>query len=153
MERVVAMYSAEKVEEVRRLLAEGKLSRREIAKLTGMGRMTIIRIGKGYTPGKKYVEQRKKQEKLAAAEKQLPVVINEETIPHRNRCLAVKYVRCPGCGGKVQEQVPCMLCAERKRQASIKEFEDFMAELWKIASCYPSPGLVKREGEQGIGGR
>jgi transcriptional regulator with XRE-family HTH domain len=76
------------VEEVRRLLAEGGRSQREIAKLTGVSRGTIGAIASG---------KRRDREPRP-----------EEDFSLRHG----PVVRCPECGGKVYS--PCILCRTRK---------------------------------------
>lgn len=137
------MFISEQVEEVRRLAAEGKLSDRQIAKRMGMSHTTVKRIRKGYSPGKKYAEQRKEREKKVEEEKQLPRLVNPDSAPFCKSSARVEFVRCLGCGGKVQAQVPCMVCNLRRRQKSIKEFEEFMEDLLRVDSCYPSVGLTR----------
>lgn len=86
------MLSAAQVEEVRRLLAEGGRSQREIAKLTGVSRGTIGAIASG-----------KRRDRDPA---------QEENFSLRHGPL----VRCPECGGKVYS--PCVLCRIRKLKAA-----------------------------------
>jgi hypothetical protein len=86
------MIAMELVEEITRLLAEGRLSQRSIARLTGVSRGTIGAIASGKRPA-----PREKPE-----EEEMP------TGPPQ---------RCPGCGGYVY--LPCRLC--RVRDALRKE--------------------------------
>jgi hypothetical protein len=76
------------VAEVRRLLAERKLSKRKIAELTGVGRNSVCAIASG---------RRMDREPRAADEPLGP--------PQR----------CPGCGGMVY--MPCLLCSARQSAA------------------------------------
>ena len=85
------MISPQIVAEVRRLLAEGKRSHREIARLTGISRGTVGAIASGRRP---------EYEPLEEDEGEGP------TGPPR---------RCPNCGGLVF--VPCRLCRVRKALA------------------------------------
>ena len=93
------MISLEQVELVRSLF--DKMSRREIAKMTGISRGTIQRIAAGKTTGYFGGRVITTQPKF-----KLPKVtcdINK-----------LEYVRCPTCGGKVQAGIPCYACDLRK---------------------------------------
>lgn len=83
------MIAPKAVTEVRRLLAEGALSQRQIARLTGISRGTVRAIASGTRPD---------YDALRPPEDQ-----SEEP--------AGPAVRCPGCGGKVY--LPCRLCKVR----------------------------------------
>ncbi len=78
------------VEEVRRLLAEGKLSQRKIAKHIGISRATVGAIASGKRPD--YKPRPPSDDDLF-----------RPTGPPR---------RCPGCGGMVH--LPCRLCHVRE---------------------------------------
>jgi hypothetical protein len=78
------------VDEVERLLAEGLVSQRKIAKLVGMSRGTVNNIAMGRRP-----------------RVTTPV---DEFEPQQG-----PLVRCPGCGGKVY--LPCLLCHVRQINA------------------------------------
>lgn len=82
------------VQEVRRLLAEGKLSQRKIAGLTGISRGTVGAIAAGKRPD---------HESLGRAA--------EDVFPEP----AGPLQRCPGCGGMVY--MPCRLCHARALKA------------------------------------
>jgi transcriptional regulator with XRE-family HTH domain len=88
------MIAPSVVQEIRRLLAEGKLSQRKIAKTTGISRGTVGAIAAGKRPD--YESLRR------AANDEFP----EPTGPPQ---------RCPGCGGMVY--MPCRLCRARALQA------------------------------------
>ncbi len=77
------------VDEVKRLLSEGKLSQRKIAKHIGISRATVGAIASGKRPD--YVQRPPKEDDLF-----------QQTGPPR---------RCPGCGGVVY--LPCRLCHVR----------------------------------------
>lgn len=79
------------VDEIRKLLAAGGRSQREISKLTGVSRGTIGAIAAG-----------KRRDRAPAP---------EENFSLRHGPL----VRCPECGGKVYS--PCILCRTRKLKA------------------------------------
>lgn len=81
------------VEEIKRLLAEGKLSQRKIAKVTGISRATIGAIASGKRPD--YQPRSRDEDDYF-----------RPTGP---------AVRCPGCGGKVY--LPCRLCRVRAIKA------------------------------------
>lgn len=82
------MISIGMVAEIRRLLAEGQLSQRKIAKLTGISRATVGAIASGRRPD---YEPRPAQE-----------LFDRPQGPPR---------RCQGCGGMVY--LPCKLCRVR----------------------------------------
>ena len=85
----VAVVPPEKIEHVKRLLAEGKLRQYEIAAATGVSRGTIGRIVKGKWPD--YEARRRKRHRY---------------IPLK---LSGPSERCPGCGRLIQ--MPCPACA------------------------------------------
>lgn len=87
------MIAPSVVAEVRRLLAEGRLSQRTIARRTGVSRGTVGAIATGRRPD--YDARRR-----AAG--------SDYTPP------AGKPVRCPGCGALVQ--MPCLACQLRQRR-------------------------------------
>lgn len=80
------MLSLQRVLEVKRLLDEGRLSRRAIAQATGVSRGSVNAIANGC-----------RGVHGAGTEPGLP---------------AADPVRCPGCGGKVYP--PCVLCRARR---------------------------------------
>jgi len=88
------MITPSVVQEIRRLLTEGKLSQRKIARMTGISRGTVGAIAAGRRPD--YESLR------SAADDEFAEPIG----PPR---------RCPGCGGMVY--VPCRLCHTRCLQA------------------------------------
>lgn len=77
------------VDDVRRLLGEGRLSQRKIAARTGVSRGTVGAIAAGRRPD--YAARRLEQ-------------FDSPSGPP---------VRCPGCGGRVR--MPCLLCRLRGR--------------------------------------
>jgi transcriptional regulator with XRE-family HTH domain len=87
------MLAAAKVHETERLLEEGKLSQRKIAKLLGVSRATVSAIAAGKRPD--YEARRRER-----ADEYEPLGPIE---------------RCPGCGGRVY--TPCHLCRVRKLKA------------------------------------
>lgn len=92
------MIAQDKVDWVLRLLAEKKLSHREISKTTGISRASIAAIAKGHRP------------RAAASH-----------IPAGDRQILGVPIRCPNCGGRINV-IPCVLCgtlaiAERKKIA------------------------------------
>jgi hypothetical protein len=80
------------VKRIRRLLAEGRLSGREIARLTGVSRGSVTSIARG-----------KRREPPPAPAKEVS---------------AGPLTRCPGCGGMVH--MPCRLCRLRARAADAR---------------------------------
>jgi transcriptional regulator with XRE-family HTH domain len=88
------MIAPSVVQEIRRLLTEGKLSQRKIARLTGISRGTVGAIAAGRRPDY--------QPLRSAAEDEFA----EPAGPPQ---------RCPGCGGMVY--LPCRLCRTRALQA------------------------------------
>jgi hypothetical protein len=90
------MIEPQLVEQVERLLAEGKLSYRKIARFTGVSRGTIGAIASG--------RRRIQPRRMCFWEE-------EPTVPD------VPPQRCPGCGGMVY--MPCRLCRTRKEMAKL----------------------------------
>jgi transcriptional regulator with XRE-family HTH domain len=87
------MLAPAKVEEAKRLVDEGKLSQRKIAKLLGMSRATVAAIASGKRP-----DYEARRRALAAEEEPLGPI-----------------ERCPTCGGRVY--MPCRLCRVRRSLA------------------------------------
>jgi transcriptional regulator with XRE-family HTH domain len=85
------MLSTDLIGEIQRLLAEGKLSQRKIAKLTGVSRGTVGAVANG----KRQVRPRQVDGWEAGLEPQPG--------PPQH---------CPGCGGLVY--LPCRLCRTRE---------------------------------------
>lgn len=83
------MIPAGVVEEVRRLLAQGRLSQRQIAKRTGVSRGTVAAIASG-------------RRHTSGSRTPLPPEAPPGGYPRG------KPVRCPGCGALVQ--MPCLAC-------------------------------------------
>jgi hypothetical protein len=90
------MIVPEMVVEVRRLLAMGRMSQRQIARSTGISRATISAIASGKRPDY--------QTRVRDDEPERPIG---------------PPVRCPGCGGRVY--IPCRLC--RIRAVKRRELE------------------------------
>jgi transcriptional regulator with XRE-family HTH domain len=86
------MIAPEVVQQIRRLLAEGKLSQRAIAGIVKVSRGTVGAIAAGKRPDYETLRRARKQEELP-----------QPAGPPR---------RCLGCGGKVY--VPCHACHVRK---------------------------------------
>ena len=86
------MFAGERVKEVERLLAVGKLSNRQIASITGVTRTIVGRIADGtHRPQSRRERAPSVDEPLGPA------------------------VRCSGCGGRVY--LPCVLCRVRSLTA------------------------------------
>lgn len=90
------MIALEKVLEVRRLLDEGKLSRRKIARLTGVSRGTVNAIANG-------------ERGLFGA---TAADAADRLTPQRTTIAS----RCPGCGGLVY--LPCVYCQAQRYMAT-----------------------------------
>lgn len=86
------MLAATKIDEARRLLAEGSMSQRRIAKAIGISRATLSGIASGKRPDYEALRRARGQE--------------EEPLG--------PVERCPTCGGKVH--MPCRLCRVRAVQ-------------------------------------
>lgn len=86
------MLAKTKIEEARRLLAEGKLSQRRIAQAIGISRATLSGIASGKRPDYEALRRARGQE--------------EEPLG--------PVERCPTCGGRVH--MPCRLCRVRALQ-------------------------------------
>ncbi len=86
------MLAETKIDEARRLLAEGKLSQRRIAQAIGISRATLSGIASGKRPDYEALRRARGQE--------------EEPLG--------PVERCPTCGGKVH--MPCRLCRVRAIQ-------------------------------------
>jgi len=87
------MISPEIVQEIKRLLADGSYSGRQIARLVGVSRGTVAAIAQGKRPDYEALRAQREmgQQPLGPLE------------------------RCPGCGGMVY--MPCRLCRVRSRLA------------------------------------
>ena len=92
------MIDSEKVAEIKRLLAEGRLSQRKIAATTQISRGTIAAIAAGRRPDYEEFRRRRAEEEEAS--------------------LLGPVARCPSCGGTVH--VPCRLCRVRALLAQAK---------------------------------
>ena len=86
------MITATVVDEIQRMLREGRLSQRKIAARIGVSRGTVNAIAMG---------------KRLCRRDDRPAADHGFTPP------AGPPVRCPGCGGRVQ--MPCLLCYIRTR--------------------------------------
>ena len=91
------MIAPSVVQEVKRLLAEGKYSQRKIARITGVSRGTVGAIASG----------KRRDYKARARDPELE--LEEPAGPPQ---------RCPGCGGLVH--MPCRLCHVRKLVAEAR---------------------------------
>jgi DNA-binding XRE family transcriptional regulator len=84
------------IEQARQLLVEGQWSRRKIAKKLGISRSTVNQLANGKRPD--YEEMSRRRELAIDLEPRGP------------------FVRCPGCGGRVQ--LPCLLCEIRQQKVA-----------------------------------
>lgn len=102
---MASQLSEEVINQILRLLYEGRLLRGEIAKQVGVSRTSVNRIALGEQGKKLKLPPRPRKEK-----------VQHEYIPptiFRTRT----FTRCPECGGMVL--MPCMSCAQ-ERTARIK---------------------------------
>ncbi len=88
------MIAPQIIDQIRQLLAEGQLSHRQIAAISGVSRGTVVAVSSG----------RRVQRQPALPRQYLPNL--EPSEPPE---------RCPGCGGMVY--LPCRLCQGRARRA------------------------------------
>ena len=109
------------VDEVRRLLFEEKMSRRKIARKTGISRGTIGLIASGKRPD---------YDRLRAARRDDPLEPNGPP------------ARCPQCGGMVY--LPCRLCHARNLAALLPAH----AILWRQALSGGPLQLQLKEGHR-----
>ncbi|MDY0165893.1 MAG: hypothetical protein RBS80_05070 [Thermoguttaceae bacterium] len=84
------MLTPEMVEQIRKLLATGRMSRRGVARRLRVSRGTVDAIARGRRPD------------YAANRRQLPAGVDSPAGP---------LERCPGCGGMVR--MPCLACRVR----------------------------------------
>jgi hypothetical protein len=105
------MLAEARVEQVAELVAEGRLSQRAIARLTGISRGTVGAISLGTRP--RHLRPKSADDDLF-------------------RPLG-PAVRCGGCGGKVQ--MPCLLCRVR----ALLAIERRLAELTGSGTICPEP--------------
>lgn len=89
------MIALGKIKEVKRLLADGKLSQRKIAEAIGVSRATVSGIARGKRPD--YEPRMRARGDDEEVEPLGPIA------------------RCPDCGGRVY--MPCRLCRVRKMKA------------------------------------
>lgn len=89
------MLHPAKVAEIHRLIAEGELSQRQIARATGVSRASVGLIKRGKRPDRSH---------------------RESTEPFRP---LPADVRCPGCGGLLTV-LPCILCRDRAAQSETR---------------------------------
>jgi hypothetical protein len=90
------MYTLAVVDEIRRLLDQGELSQRAIARRLGVSRKVVAAVAAG---------RRRSSEPVAP---QPPKLVATEVLP----------VRCRGCGGLVYP--PCRLCRARQRREFLR---------------------------------
>ena len=88
------MISAATVNEVKRLLAQGDLSQRDVARIAGVGRSTVANIAAG-----RWVNR------------PAPHASDDVWLPRPNG----SPMRCPTCGGRVY--MPCLACHVRELKA------------------------------------
>jgi hypothetical protein len=92
--------TAQKTKKIEKLLKEGKLSKRAISRQEKVSRVTIDRIEKRIL---------------------FPGEIPPSSSPNQT------YIRCKGCGGRVLEGIPCMLCQLRRKQ--MDDYDIYMKDL------------------------
>ena len=115
------MIAPSVVQEVKRLLAEGNLSQRKIARMTGISRGTVGAIAGG-----------KRQDYVA-----LPRAAGDDPAQPTG-----PPQRCPGCGGMVY--MPCRLCQARALKAQAPKPP---APLWPVQLEVPL-GLELRKADR-----
>lgn len=103
-----------KKEQIIALLKEGKHSKREISRKTGVSRVTVDKIERKAL----FPEEDGPQIKIVHFNQGDGHVANE------NKPI---YLRCSGCGGLQQEGVPCLVCKLRKQQ--MLEYDCYMEDL------------------------
>lgn len=118
------MLSYKKFLEVQKLLANGE-GLRETARTTGVSRSIVQRIQRGEHAYCKEPPQVEKQEGLPR-----PIHPDSLKTDCRFAQIAIQYIRCPGCGGMVQAQVPCMKCS---LEQELKSFDEFLDDLLQPA--------------------
>lgn len=84
------MIAVRVIDQVKTLLAQGRLSQRAIARRVGVSRGTVHAIARGKRPDHAYRSPQQGDHLIAPSG---------------------LYVRCRGCGGKVQ--MPCLACYVR----------------------------------------
>lgn len=89
-------------EEIIRLLKEGKVSKKEIHRLTKVSRPTIDKIEKS-------------------------LLFPEEVKPPKPKQPKIEYARCKGCGGKQLVGIPCLVCSIHNELD--KSYDKYMEEL------------------------
>ncbi len=93
------MIATAVIDEIRKLLAEGRMSQRRIAKKMGVSRGAVAGVANGQRPD--YDELRRRREE------------NQEPIP------LGPLARCSTCGGMVY--LPCRLCQIREQLARLPQ--------------------------------
>lgn len=142
------MLAEEVVTRIQEMIAYGERDR-DIARQVGVGRRTVTRIRAGYIPGQKWRDQREHNGSEKELEKKLPRVVSPD---HMNgdgkspgRRVELNYIRCPGCGGKVQSGVACYRCEIAKVMAP--KFDVYLNELLKPnGEAYPVHNFPGRKG-------
>jgi DNA-binding XRE family transcriptional regulator len=123
-----ARMTAELLEEATQLRRQG-MSLRKIATKLGVSRQTLSMAFQG------------RIQKLKSAPRptiHYPKVSNPNSSDYVAHDYVIEYVRCSGCGGKVQKNVPCLAC-QVKRQM-IQDFDCYLSELLdEYCPAYPSP--------------
>jgi hypothetical protein len=119
-----AMLTIALVDEIKRLLAEGQASQRQIARLTGVSRSTVGAIASG-----------KRAERP-------PQTADGDELPRPTGPLG----RCAGCGGLVY--TPCLLCRVRALEAPMARLSAAEPGTYRITSVgrSPSPCAVMDRG-------
>ena len=89
------MIASPVIDCIKKLLAEGELSQRKIAKKVGVSRGTVASVASGRRPDYEQLRHKRQQD-------QQPLPLGP-------------LARCPECGGMVY--MPCRLCEMRSRRA------------------------------------
>jgi hypothetical protein len=123
------MLAPAKVEEIEGLLRQGR-SERAVSKQTGVSRISVNRINR---------RLKGLPDKVKAP--QIRITHGDERDGNNSSPNRPQYVRCPGCGGMQQADVPCLVCSTRK--ANRDSYDCYMEELLTPSSSL-SPLSAKK---------
>ncbi len=122
------MIAPLKIQEIERLLAEGSLSQRKIARKAGVSRATVSSIANGARPDYEARREAKRQQLLD----ELPGPL----------------IRCDECGGRVY--APCRLCRVRRIKAAEQARLAAAGGIRRTASRFVVSPLASHAPRQGI---
>lgn len=121
------MYSLEQVQRVQNLRDKG-MTMSAIAIELKMHKSTVISMLSG--DKKRKLERKSRRKGRGKSPRGVPIVdslpypINPNSEDTNGFAKTIVFVRCPGCGGMVQSQAPCLAC--------------FIDELLTPSSCFPA---------------